>query len=709
MTLKRMILQISILFSALQYGISSDSVKCIDYNRIFYHAEKKYGSMIGHNGDYSIYPRSINADGTVSYVSAADWTSGFFPGSLWYLYENTRNEYFENNAQRWTSGISSQKFNTGTHDLGFMFYCSFGNGLRLSDPEGYSSILLSAANSLMTRYDPEVGCLRSWDFGSWEFPVIIDNMMNLELLFWATKQTGDSAYYNVALTHAETTMQNHFREDYSSWHVVDYNKTTGAVISKTTFQGYADDSHWARGQAWGLYGYVMTYRETGNALFLEQAEHLADFFMEHPHLPSDLVPYWDFLAPGIPDEPRDASAAAIVASALLELSEYSNDSTLYFSMAEEIISNLSKQEYLSSLYSDNDFLLLKATGHKPANREISTSVNWADYYFLEALTRYRNISGKNFAPYISAPDHMLVSSGVGTIDTVRIYDLDSQNSFELQVTGLPDFITVEELSDTEFSFTFMPSTDDVGQYIFQLETTDGDGNGVIKEVLCTVEENAFADISVAASHSSQGHFPEHTLDRNLNTYWESNEYGSHLTYDLGGTFVIDTVKIAFTNGEQNKYQVTIQSSLDGTEWRPESFVESNGETRGFEFFTLPNPKSSRYIRLIGYGNDNDKLNRYAEVRFMITDPAVSSPYFVENLKDIKVLQGSDMLIVDGCGREKFLMVEIFNIRGTLVMKSRHHSTEFPVIIPIGSLEEEIYILKVCTESRVFLHRFIRSR
>ena len=252
--------------------------------------------------------------------------------------------------------MEPEQFNKGTHDLGFMMYCSFGNGLRLiregalqQDAAPYDSILLTSARSLSTRFNPYVGCIKSWDSKPWHFPVIIDNMMNLELLFWASRISGDSSFYHIAVTHANTTMRNHYRPDYSSFHVVDYDSATGAIIAKKTAQGYADSSAWARGQAWGLYGYTMVYRATHDARYLAQAEHIAHFLLTNPKLPADKIPYWDYDAPGIPvvgganggpgGSLRDASAAAIMASALIELSHYVQpaEGRQYLDVAEQII------------------------------------------------------------------------------------------------------------------------------------------------------------------------------------------------------------------------------------------------------------------------------------------------------------------------------------------------------------------------------------
>ena len=284
-----------------------------------------------------------------------------------------------------------EKDNNGTHDMGFKVYCSVGNAYRLTHNAHYKDVIIEAAKTLCTRFNPVVGCIKSWDNRKeWKFPVIIDNMMNLELLFEATKLSGDSSFYKIAVTHANTTLKNHYRDDYSSFHVVDYDPQTGAVLHKQTAQGYADGSAWARGQAWGLYGFTMCYRETGNKTYLHQAEEIAKFIFNNPNLPKDLVPYWDYNDPAIPNAPRDASAAAIMASALYELSTYSKNGKNYKETADKIVKSLNTS-YHAPLGEDKGFLLLHSTGHKPAKLEIDVPIIYADYYYLEALLRQKHL------------------------------------------------------------------------------------------------------------------------------------------------------------------------------------------------------------------------------------------------------------------------------------------------------------------------------
>ena len=345
-------------------------------------------------------PRNSEPDGTLNLVPSKDWTSGFFPGELWFLYEYTQNNFWKKKAQQHTDILEKEKMNGSTHDMGFKVYCSFGNGYRLTQDEHYKEVLLQSARTLATRFKPAAGIIRSWDHSTakWACPVIIDNMMNLELLFWATKESKDSTFYRIAVDHARTTMKHHFRPDFSSYHVIDYDRITGQVLKKNTHQGFADESAWSRGQAWALYGYTMCYRETRLPEFLEQAQNIEKYLFTHPNMPEDLIPYWDFDAPAIPDEPRDVSAATVIASALYELSLYDPEKgERYRSNADKIIENLTKH-YRATLKKDNGFLLLHSTGTKPTNTEVDVPIVYADYYFIEALMRKNKLekTGKLF-------------------------------------------------------------------------------------------------------------------------------------------------------------------------------------------------------------------------------------------------------------------------------------------------------------------------
>lgn len=343
------------------------------------------------------FPKTYHPDTKKLETSSSGWwCSGFYPGTLLYLYQQTKDQVLLTEANRMLNILQKEQYNKTTHDLGFMMYCSFGNAEKINLKPAYRQILINSAKSLSTRFDPKVGCIKSWDSKNDEYLVIIDNMMNLELLFWATKTTGDSSFYKIAVTHANTTMRNHFRPDYSSYHVVNYNPETGAVQQKRTAQGYADESAWARGQAWGLYGFTVMYRETKDKKYLDQAKHIASFILQNPNLPKDRIPYWDFNAPNIPNALRDASAASVMASALLELGRYADqkDKKLYFSTAETIIKNLSSAAYQAKPGTNGGFILEHSVGHMPNKTEIDVPLTYADYYFVEAITRYKNLNNK---------------------------------------------------------------------------------------------------------------------------------------------------------------------------------------------------------------------------------------------------------------------------------------------------------------------------
>ncbi len=341
-------------------------------------------------GSKEVSPRTIEK-GKLKLSEAGDWTSGFFPGVLWYLFEYTGNAKWKTEAEKFTANLKSQQYNKGTHDLGFMIYDSFGSGYKLTKDSSYRSVIINAAKSLSTRFHPITGVIQSWDNRKeWTYPVIIDNMMNLELLFEATKLSGDSSFYKIAVQHANHTLKNHFRKDYSSYHVVDYNPKDGSVIKKTTHQGYANESSWARGQAWGLYGFTLCFRETGDSTYLKQAKHIANYILNSPKMPKDMVPYWDYDDPAIPNAPRDVSAAAITASALFELANETKES-YYSKKANQILESLS-ENYKSPKNGEKGFILEHSTGHLPYKSEINVPIIYADYFYLEALIR----SQKNY-------------------------------------------------------------------------------------------------------------------------------------------------------------------------------------------------------------------------------------------------------------------------------------------------------------------------
>lgn len=337
-----------------------------------------------------VNPRSIDKDGNLVLVGPKDWCSGFFAGTLWQMYQYSHMQFWRENAVSNTWLIESAKWHKGTHDLGFMIGDSFGKAYQLTGEQSYRDVMLQAARTLCTRYSPKVGCIRSWDHNAdrWTFPVIIDNMMNLEILFEAYKLTGDKSFYDIAVSHANVTIKNHFRDDYSSYHVVDYDPVTGTVRSRVTHQGYSDDSFWSRGQGWALYGYTMCYRYTHDLRYREQAKNIAKFLFSLKNMPEDGIFFWDMKDPSIPDVPRDASAAALVASAFYELQAYvgAELGKQYIAYADKIVNSLI-DHYQAPVGSNQGFLLLHSTGNKPANSEIDVPINYADYFYMEALRR----------------------------------------------------------------------------------------------------------------------------------------------------------------------------------------------------------------------------------------------------------------------------------------------------------------------------------
>lgn len=340
-------------------------------------------------------PKSTDKEGKLSTSDSRWWCSGFFPGVLWYVYEGTNEPELKEWARMYTARIEREKYTTNNHDVGFMLYCSFGNGLRLGGYDAYKEVLLTGTESLSTRYKDNVGAIRSWDWNQkvWQYPVIIDNMMNLELMMWAAKESGNKRFAEMAKSHADKTMKNHFRNDYSCYHVVSYDTITGKPHKKQTWQGYADESAWARGQAWALYGYTMMYRETGEKRYLNHAKKVAEYIMNHPNLPEDKIPYWDFNAPQIPNEERDASAGALIASALIELSQYTKGdfSKKCLDVAETQVRALTSDAYLAEEGTNANFILKHSVGAKPLKSEVDVPLTYADYYYVESLIRYKKL------------------------------------------------------------------------------------------------------------------------------------------------------------------------------------------------------------------------------------------------------------------------------------------------------------------------------
>lgn len=345
-------------------------------------------------------PRTVNKDGSIHWIDTvgSDWTEGFFPGTLWYLYEYTGDTNFKKQAEFFQNLFHNQRHVANNHDLGFIFNTSYGNAYRLTQNEEFKQTVIDAADALITRFDPRVGLIKSWNANKgwqakrgWEYPVIIDNMMNLELLFEASELTGDDKYKKVAMSHADMTLKNHYRKDFSSYHLVDYDSVTGDVRSKQTAQGYAHESVWARGQAWGLYGCLICYRYTQEVHYLATAEKIANFIMGDVRIPSDKVPYWDYDASKTPNEPRDASAAACTASAIMELVKYADNPEPYFVYGKDLLKSLSSERYRAEVGTNNYFVLKHSVGSVPHNAEINVPLNYADYYYIEALLRLRDL------------------------------------------------------------------------------------------------------------------------------------------------------------------------------------------------------------------------------------------------------------------------------------------------------------------------------
>lgn len=378
------------MFAAVLAVSCQESMKQLT-DRVFEVAEYQFTEMDKTLTDTNV-PKSTRF-GVLVPSETKSWTSGFYPGSLWYVYMYTGNENTKALAEKNTEKLYIETQRVRSHDIGFMVNCSYGNALRITGDEKYREPYINAAKLLTTRFNPTVGLTQSWNITpsrkQWKFPVIIDNMMNLELLTQAHKMSGIDSLLTVAVTHANTTMKNHFRPDYTTWHVVDYDPETGDIRMKVTHQGYSDDSAWSRGQAWAVYGYTMMFREVGDEAYLALAENVARMLLDR--LPEDGIPYWDFDSPDIPDAQRDASAGAIMASSFIELAGYTQDKALskaLMEMAETQIRTLASPEYLAEKGRNGFFLLKHSVGSYPSDTEVNVPLTYADYYFLEALLRY---------------------------------------------------------------------------------------------------------------------------------------------------------------------------------------------------------------------------------------------------------------------------------------------------------------------------------
>ena len=386
----------------LFYSCSSKNIPSknfVEENIEFINKQLQNQINIIESGENCLNPVTLKKDGSVFYCNYTDWRSGFFPGTIWYLYELTNDASYLPLAKKYTVCIESAKDLTWHHDVGFMIGCSFGNGYRLTGDEHYEEVIIQAARSLSTRFRQPAGIIQSWDVvrgwqseRGWECPVIIDNMMNLELLFEATRLSGDSTFYRIAVSHADRTLAEHFRPDGSCYHVVDFSLTDESVRARHTAQGYSHESAWSRGQAWAIYGFTICYRETGEQKYLDQALRTFSFMKNNENMPGDLIPYWDMDAPNIPNEPRDVSSASCIASALYEISTFQiPDADFYKIYADSIMNSLSSPDYRAELGTNGNFLLMHSVGSIPHNSEIDVPLNYADYYFVEALKRRRDI------------------------------------------------------------------------------------------------------------------------------------------------------------------------------------------------------------------------------------------------------------------------------------------------------------------------------
>ncbi len=381
--------------TALRGSASLAKPAAIDLDRVIALAAAKLRRSATRMDPSNGYPRSTGANGQWEQRPVEQWTSGFFAGTLWYMAALQRSTDWRTLARRWTDELEADKNLTNTHDLGFLIFNSFGHGYLLGGGSHYKDVVLQASRSLASRFNSRVGLIKSWDTErntdgreTWKYPVIIDNMMNIELLFWSAANGGGPRLGDIASAHALKTAQLFLRPDGSVAHVALFDPATGKLERLTTWQGYSDSSAWARGQAWAIYGFARAYGRTRNPVLLKAAQRAADFFIAN--LPADGVPYWDFRAPNIPAAERDASAAAIAASGLVDLARTTSGSTRarYRSAAQRIMSSLAT-DYLAPESSDG--ILVHAVGSRPQNSEVDVGLVYADYYFVEAIARMKGM------------------------------------------------------------------------------------------------------------------------------------------------------------------------------------------------------------------------------------------------------------------------------------------------------------------------------
>ncbi len=463
--MKKLIALFSSLFLFLNISWAQhDSIAYDSLSKAINNARLQYTYMLSKISDTTKFPRTIYADSSLKLVSVGDWTTGFFPGSLWLLYEYSGDDLWRTAARKWTNSLKNEQNHTGDHDIGFIMNTSFGNGYRLSRKASYFPVLMQSGRSLQTRFSPIVGCTKSW---SWfkPFPVIIDNMLNLELFFNAYGLSNDTSFYTMAISHAIKTKQNHIRPDSSTFHVVDYDVDSGYVKWQGTKQGYSDSSTWSRGQAWGIYGYTMMFNYTHDTLYLNTAKKLLAYYMKN--LPADNIPYWDFNAPNIPNEPRDVSAAAITASALIDIFTFTSD-TIFLRFAEKLLQTLASSVYTAKVGQNSGFILRHSTGGY--NYYVDLPVNYADYYYLEALIRYFKIrsdfSFANHRPEIITESLPVVYKNKACELHLAFFDYDG-DSLSSSITGLPSGLYY----DSQGTISGMPAVS--GNFLITLTLSDG--------------------------------------------------------------------------------------------------------------------------------------------------------------------------------------------------------------------------------------------
>lgn len=386
-----------LIFSACQrpdYTVEVSPLATLDAAQILRWRWQKLSKQWAAQPDQDLLPHSWSpATQQAVRVLPHVWTSGFFPACLWQAYAATGDTMWRRAAQSYLPRLAPQADNRRTHDLGFMIYLSHAPAWTLLGDRSALEVIERAASSLASRYDSRSGLIRSWETtGRWQQPTIIDNLMNLELLFAASRWLGDSSWYQMAHTHALRSAELHQRADGSHFHVVDIDPATGQVRAKGNRQGLHDHSVWSRGQAWAIYGFAMAYRETADTILLHAARRSAQYFLTQ--LPPDAIPYWDFALPNPEGEPRDASAGAIAAAGLLLLAEQESVDSLaqlWKMGSRDLLRSLAAPPMLTR-EARHHFTLQHATGNAKRNHEVDVPLIYADYYFTEALCRWEQLS-----------------------------------------------------------------------------------------------------------------------------------------------------------------------------------------------------------------------------------------------------------------------------------------------------------------------------